>query len=407
MTITVFHVLRRYHPDYWGGTESAVLSMALGLRKSGIESVFWAPRIKDPINTDNDLLTLNGFTVKRYQSYLATVGISKADKAKLIAIGGNIISFELYTSLIRGKPHLIHSHALGRIGAIACSAANALATPFVLHIHGGYLERPKRPCLQRVSSRHTVDFGKVFGLCFQSRSLLERSDLIIALNQTESKRLLAHNPERHVAVIPNSLGDADYAKSRGTSSRPKERYALFLGRISPEKNLQRCVSIAKKLIQQNHIDQLIIAGSNSDLDYKMAVQEFIESNSMAAVTVSIPPVKHNSEQWWSLYKNATITINSSDSETFGLSIIESLACGVPALCIETSGAKDIAEQYAACHIIPRYNYETGWVGLSKLEFKRLSDCANREQAVVALKYHSDTVSRNLASQYRRLLKRYA
>ena len=44
---------------------------------------------------------------------------------------------------------------------------------------------------------------------------------------------------------------------------------------------------------------------------------------------------------WALLKDADVTVQCSDSESFGLAVVESLACGVPAIVTRTCPWRDI------------------------------------------------------------------
>ena len=84
------------------------------------------------------------------------------------------MSFDLIKSLVfEPGVSLIHTHTLGRLGGIAFSIARHRNLPCVLSIHGGVLDLPPsvKESLNQSQSQG-VEWGKVFGLLFQSRKLL-------------------------------------------------------------------------------------------------------------------------------------------------------------------------------------------------------------------------------------------
>ena len=66
------------------------------------------------------------------------------EKRQMISVGGNLMSFDLMKSLWREKEiSVVHTHALGRIGAIGGTLARRRKLPLVISIHGGLLDLPE------------------------------------------------------------------------------------------------------------------------------------------------------------------------------------------------------------------------------------------------------------------------
>ena len=89
----------------------------------------------------------------------------------MVAVGGNVLSFDLISSLWR-EPGLdvIHSHALGRLGAIGRLVARTRRLPFVLSVHGGAYDLPAE--VRRELGRPAAggwDWGKPLGLLLRAR----------------------------------------------------------------------------------------------------------------------------------------------------------------------------------------------------------------------------------------------
>src|SRR5947208_1561381 len=93
----VAHLLRKYNPAQWGGTETAVKQLLDGLRNHGVSSVVSAPKCQ--IEWTEDPFQKAGHPVKRYAAFAPVTGISAEQRAQLIAMGGNLMSFELIWQL--------------------------------------------------------------------------------------------------------------------------------------------------------------------------------------------------------------------------------------------------------------------------------------------------------------------
>src|SRR5580700_372061 len=175
----VAHLLRKYNPAEWGGTETALYGLCDGLRQSGVSSVVYCPSI--PGGAERDPLTEAGCVVKRFHACVPIWGISPEKKRQMVAVGGNLMSFELIRALWR-EPGLavVHSHALGRIGAIGRMVARRRGLPVLFTTHGGVYDLPA-PLKQSLnaSTGSGWEWGKLCGLLLRSRRLLSEADAII------------------------------------------------------------------------------------------------------------------------------------------------------------------------------------------------------------------------------------
>src|SRR5258706_13997313 len=107
----VAHVLRKYNPAEWGGTESALQRLFDGLRPSGVTSVAYCPQIEsysaareDPRPSDCiDPLAEAGCTIKRFRACVPVWGISDEQRQQMISVGGNLMSFDLPIALLRER----------------------------------------------------------------------------------------------------------------------------------------------------------------------------------------------------------------------------------------------------------------------------------------------------------------
>src|SRR5262245_40066011 len=93
----VVHVLRKLDPSEWGGTETAIERLCSGLREHSVESVLYCPRITQCV--EDDPLVRAGYEVQRFNAFVPILGISAERKRQMIAVGGNLLSFDLVPSL--------------------------------------------------------------------------------------------------------------------------------------------------------------------------------------------------------------------------------------------------------------------------------------------------------------------
>src|SRR4051812_9518807 len=125
----VAHILRKYDPAEWGGTETAIERLTTGFASCGVESIVYAPRLPQPSPAADPLVKI-GCTVRRFRAFVPIWGISAERKRQMIAVGGNVMSFDLLRTLWRERTlDVVHSHALGRLGAIGRVVAQKRGLP--------------------------------------------------------------------------------------------------------------------------------------------------------------------------------------------------------------------------------------------------------------------------------------
>ena len=121
----------------------AIQRLLDGLREHQVTPVVFCPRLEQ--QTAEDPLVRGGVEVQRFKAFVPVLGLSRTRKRQLLAVGGNLMSFELVSALWRERDlSLVHSHTLGRIGGIALTIAKQRRLPFVVTIHGGVLDLPDK-----------------------------------------------------------------------------------------------------------------------------------------------------------------------------------------------------------------------------------------------------------------------
>jgi alpha-maltose-1-phosphate synthase len=194
-------LLRKYDPAEWGGTESAVVRMLEGLGREGVESVLYCPPPRS--RSSRPLPLARGCRIRHFKARVPVWGLNAQERREFAGLGGNLVSFDLMGALWREPGvQLVHSHTLGRLGAIAASVARSRHAPFVVTIHGGYLDLPKQLKQEMQKPQRGFDWGRLFGFLLGSRRMLEHADAILTCNPTEAARLREKLPGKRVEVQP-------------------------------------------------------------------------------------------------------------------------------------------------------------------------------------------------------------
>ncbi len=343
----VAHLLRKYVPEEWGGTETAVLRLADGLTSQGVKSEIWCPTNERARGADP--FGLAGHTVRRFRAFVPVARITAEQRQQLVALGGNLMSFQLLWALLRQpKLHVIHSHALNRLAGIGLFVARRRNLPFVVTIHGGVLDLPAsaREHLTR-PLKGGLEWGKIFGLILQSRRVLEKADAVLTCNPREAELLRAKYPHQRVIVQPHSVPTATYEADR----RPEALRAfpqlegrevlLTIARIDPVKNQQWLVEQAPGILQRFPRALFVFAGASTNPEYSAAFQKTIAALGLENHVLCTGGLAPGSDVLVGLLQSARLLLLPSTSETFGLVILEAWAAGTAVVCSRTSGAKSL------------------------------------------------------------------
>jgi alpha-maltose-1-phosphate synthase len=342
------HLLRKYVPAEWGGTETAVQRLFAGLREHDVESVVYCPRIKR--HAEKDPLAAAGHRIECFHAFVPILGISSQRKRQIVSVGGNLMSLDLLPRLLREKNiSVIHTHALGRIGGIGRVAARFHGTPLVVTIHGGVLDLPpevKQNFNQPVGG---WEWGKIFGLVLRSRRLLVDADAIITCNENEARLLREQYPGKRVVVQPHGVPLDVYEPDRrehALAAFPQirgQQILLSVGRIDPVKNQAWLVEQMSAVFQKFPRAILVLAGACTDEAYGETLRHRIKVLGLEdriLLTGGLPP---NDPRLIGLYQAADVLLLPSKSETFGLVILEAWATGTMVLSTRTSGASTLIQ----------------------------------------------------------------
>lgn len=316
-----------------------------GLRRSGVNPIIYCPRLA--ATTHEDPLQKSGFQVERFKAFVPVLGIPSERKQQLISVGGNLMSFGLVSSLLRETDaSVIHSHTLGRIGGIALTMAKQHRVPFVVTIHGGVLDLPDN--VKKSFNAPTDsgwEWGKFFGLIFQSHRLFVDAQAIITCNENEASLLRQRHPSKRIVVQSHAVEMTPYQTDHRASAVEAfpviqgRDLLLSLGRVDPIKNQSWLVEQAPEILREHPKALLVFAGACTDNAYGEALKKRIADLGLSErvlLTGGLPP---EDPRLIGLLQQASVLLLPSLSETFGLVILEAWAAGITVIASATSGAK--------------------------------------------------------------------
>ena len=348
----VAHVLRKYNPAEWGGTETALQRLFDGLRPEGVTPIIYCPRLDDQGNgAHEDPFERAGYPMKRFRACVPIWGLPDDAKRQHISVGGNLMSFDLLPALWREHDvSAIHSHTLGRIGGIALTVARRRKLPFVVTIHGGVLDLPDK--LKQdfaAGSERGWEWGKIFGFLLKARHVLDNCDAILTCNPREAALMREKYPGKRVQVQPHAVStkafepDARDAARKAFPQIRGKRILLCVGRIDPVKNQGWLIEQFPDVLQRHPDTLLVLAGACTDKTYGVQLLQRIQKRGLEThvlLTGGLPP---GDARLLGLFQQATAVLLPSISETFGLVILEAWAAGAAPVSSRTSGARSVIQ----------------------------------------------------------------
>jgi glycosyltransferase involved in cell wall biosynthesis len=135
-------------------------------------------------------------------------------------------------------------------------------------------------------------------------------------------------------------GDADAARAHVARYGVTKRFALFVSSLWPYKNcdgLLRAWALARAELGER---QLVIVGAGRDEKYLASLHSLASELGITPDVVFVGGVPL--EETVSFYRAADVFVYPSLNETFGLPILEAMACGCPVVTSDTSAMPETA-----------------------------------------------------------------
>lgn len=337
---TDFSVLGGLFLLFLGQTINSVQERLI-LMKVGVFTETYAPQINGIVTS---IENLNSFLKSRgHTPVVFTTGNSEGveDEHGTPIHRFKSIPFMPYPEYLVGVPHvrkavqfaetyefdILHTHGAFSMGACALYAKKRLGLPLVGTFHTmlpEYLHYivGERENAQELLKRPSWKFlSWYFNQC----------DATVAPSKVTARELKAQG-FLNVKVVPNGVDTKTFHPVRSDFAKKNKigkNYVLYLGRVSKEKNVDIIIETAKLLPET----QFVIAGKGPYLD---ELKKMSPKNVFFAGFVSDKNLAN-------IYSGAKTFMMPSVTDTQGLTVLESMACGTPVVCAPKRGPKELVE----------------------------------------------------------------
>lgn len=298
----------------------------------------------------------------------------------------------------------------------AVALAERLSSVDLVHLHGlwnlpvwiGARECQKAGVPYVVSPRGMLDAGSFAHhrwrkeICYWTweRTYLRKSAVLHATSRSEEATLSRLSLGPSIVRLPNGVapGDTD-PPPRWRSSAGQDDGAgvvLFLGRLHPTKRIDLLLAAMDRVRSIRPAARLVIAGPPDGLDLEPMLRR-------AACRESVETLGEVTTDKWSLLASADVLVLCSDSESFGMSVVEALAVGTPVVATRTCPWEELETERCGFFV------EQSPAGIAEGILGILADpvearaMGERGKRLVEKRYHWSVIGREMARRYAGIL----
>lgn len=198
-----------------------------------------------------------------------------------------------------------------------------------------------------------VNSGAIDGLIKKAITRISKfygdnsTELIVPSKKTK-EALELYGLEKDVHIIPTGLelekfdpknkNESLIAKIKQECGIENQFVVTFLGRIAKEKSIEVLIDAMKKVVEENNNVLCLIVGGGPQLD---ELKELVKDDHISNYVVFTGPKP--SDQVPSYYHVSNVFVSASITETQGLTYIEAMASGIPAIARYDKNLEDVIE----------------------------------------------------------------
>lgn len=405
----IVHVMRRFVPDKWGGTESVVFHLAREFQRLGLESPIYATAMFARPGTE----TFRGVEIRRFPYTLPWWGLSPEARHALELKGGSPLSIPLLRALWTDRrAGLFHTHVGHRLGGTVRRAARHLGIPYAVSVHGGHHTLPGEQASRMLApTRGAIEWGKAAGLLLGARRTLDDAGAIFCVGRDEGEAMRRARPRQAVHYQPNGVDLPRFRDARAADFFDKfprlrgRRIILCVSRVDPQKNQLMLVRAFARIAPQLPGHDLVLIGAEVVEDYGRRVRDEIASAGLGERITWIPGLPPGDPALPGAFVAADMFALASCHEPFGIVILEAWAAGCPVVATKVGGIPGFTTDGKNVLLVPDDDTEAMAAAISRLatETSLARRLAAAGSNLAAAEYDWPAVARNLLALYPRTL----
>jgi glycosyltransferase involved in cell wall biosynthesis len=197
---------------------------------------------------------------------------------------------------------------------------NVSKKPLILTIHSTVFDKSEKPGLNRfnIEKNGMVNADKVIAVSHYTKNIMVKKYKI--------------NPKK-IIVIPNAVKQK---RSPPKKKQGKKKYILCLGRVTYQKGIPYLIKAATKVVKKEKDVRFLIAGDGNS-KYKNKLIDQIKELKLEDYFIFKGFVKDKVYY----YRKADVFVMPSVSEPFGITPLEAISNGTPAIISKQSGVAEL------------------------------------------------------------------
>lgn len=271
------------------------------------------------------ILTLSNKSYRKGEvTYISSVGAGKIYPGARIALS---IDNKYMDELINWAPDIIHSQCEFSTFRMARYISKKLTIPIVHTYHTVYEDYTHYFSPYR-------KWGKAMVAVF-SRKVLKNVNVVITPTKKVQHLLEVYGIKQPIYVVPTGIDVVKFINPLSELIKKKikfkhginanDKVLICVGRLAKEKNIEELILYISRL--KSRTLKFLIVG---DGPHRTSLEEYAKKLNVfdnIIFTGMVPP-----EEIAAYYQIGDVFVSASNSETQGLTYVEALASGLPALC---------------------------------------------------------------------------
>jgi len=248
------------------------------------------------------------------------------------------ISLDQHSREMLQMMDIIHVHHPFISGSFGLFAANRYNIPLVFTNHTRYDLYVKQYLPLLPSALSETALQAYFSLFSQ------RCAALIAPSHSMAEVMKDWGVQGRIEVIPNGIELEHFVNRPGQITRqqlgipPNAVVAVFVGRMSGEKNIDRLITVYNFLVREERESHLLLIGAGPELEVYRDLVTALDLQTRVTFTGNVP--YHLLPDYLAL---SDFFVSASVSEVHPFTFIEAAAVGLPALGIRSPGVSDIIQ----------------------------------------------------------------
>lgn len=394
----ILHIVPSYIPAYrYGGPIESVHSLNAGLVKNGAEVTVYTTNIDGsndlnvPVGTS---VMIDGVRVFYFKSSFPRAWFYSRDLRKALAQNGRQFDIFHITSIFL---------AASTLGAYY---AKNFKKPYIISPRGSLMKSPlfSENIFKKLKKR-------IYNALIEKRNLRGAAAIHFTVPTEEEEYIKGEFPMKKSIILPNIVKlekiagnfPSGYFRKKFNISDDK-KIVIYLGRLSWIKGFDTLIPAFKAVVKKHPEAILVIAGGD-DKGYKKNVQLLI-TNYQLQDGVIFTGMLTGADKI-AAYQDSDVFVLPSYSESFGMSIVEAMAAGLPVVVSKGVGISAYIKQVKAGIVVEKNEVELSGAILKILNnsdlAKKMGE-AGRE--LIKNEFSSEKIAEKFLKEYNEILQGY-